>query len=76
MRKYTVSAEVTISIWTIVEAASPEEAKEMAAERSMPSLCHQCAGSEGADEEWRTSGDLDGEATNLRIDDGEDRGEE
>lgn len=60
--KYRVSALVTISVWTDVEADSEEEAKEIAEERPLQGLCHQCSSArfgEG-EREWRTSGELDG----------------
>lgn len=66
MKTFRVTAEVTISISTVVEARSEEHAKELASERPMMSLCHQCAS--GADDvEWITSGELDGDAKNLRV---------
>lgn len=58
--KFTVSTEITISVFTFVEAETEEKAKAIAATRSVTSLCHSCAhGSPG--EEWVTSGELDGE---------------
>jgi hypothetical protein len=65
-RKYRVCADVTISVSTVVEAESKEQAIEMAQEREMQGLCHQC--STGNDrEEWSLSGEIDGEPMNLRI---------
>ena len=58
---YVVSGVVTISMFTRVEANSPEEAKRIAEERAPISLCHQCGGSREQDESWCTSGELDGE---------------
>lgn len=59
MRKFTVGAMVTISLYTEVEADSPEQARELAENQQMPSLCHQCAGGE-PEEQWCTSGEFDG----------------
>ncbi len=63
MPKYIITTPITISLHTIVEADSAEEAKDIAFARSVQSLCHQCAGSRNDEdeEEWRTSGELDGE---------------
>lgn len=60
-KRYSVAGVMTISVYTEVVAASPEEAREIATmERGMMSLCHQCASGE-PDREWVTSGDFDGE---------------
>jgi hypothetical protein len=58
-KRYNVSGQITISMHTEVMASSPEEARKIAEERSIMSLCHQCASGEPA-EEWVTSGELDG----------------
>ena len=57
--KYRVIAEVTISMSVVVDAKSKAEAKRLASEAPMMSLCHSCA--HGASDEWTTSGELDGE---------------
>lgn len=57
--KYLISAEVTISVHTVVEAESEKEAKEIAAGRSLVELCHMCAEGD-EDEEWCVS-EFDGE---------------
>lgn len=49
--KYRVYGMVTISCWTYVEADSPEQAKEIADERNMTTLCHQPFSSDGT-EDW------------------------
>jgi hypothetical protein len=59
-RDYVVTAEVTISISTVVHAPSPERAKEIAEDRPMLVLCNQCAGGDERSE-WVTSGALDGD---------------
>lgn len=56
--KYRVTGYVTISVHVDVEASSPAEARRLAREAPMRSLCHQCATSE--DGAWSTSGELDG----------------
>lgn len=61
LKKYRVTTTLQISVSTVVEATSEEGAREMAAERSVQGLCHECAGSTHEDVEWRTSGELDGE---------------
>ena len=64
--KYLVSAEVTISVVTEVEAASATEAEAAASDYWMPSLCHQCAqAGKDEDETWSLTGELDGEPRHL-----------
>lgn len=57
---YRVSANVTISCFTDVVARGGEEAAELARERAMQGLCHQCSGGDSKTE-WSLSGELDGE---------------
>lgn len=59
MTRYIVNGHVTVSISTTVEAKSVREAKRLALEQPMQSFCSQC--SSGHDEQWVTSGELDGE---------------
>jgi hypothetical protein len=66
MKRYRLSAQVTISVSTVVDAESPEAAIEEAENRSMVSLCHQCAGGE-EEVEWITSGELDGEPQRVEA---------
>jgi hypothetical protein len=67
MARYRVSATMTISVYTDVEAGSKDEALEKARDHQNQSFCAQC--SEGNPrEEWVTSGELDGEPTALRAD--------
>lgn len=70
MKRWMVTAEVTISMHTMVEARTENEAREKAAESGMMHLCHQCAA--GADRrdawnEWRTSGEFDGEPNIVAV---------
>lgn len=70
MPRFQVNAQMTISVHTIVEAKDAKEAKRLAEERTVQGLCHQCAGStrfKENEEEWRTSGELDGEPTELEV---------
>ena len=64
--RFRVTAEVTISISTLVEAKTARGALKQAKERGMVSLCHQCALGDDK-QEWVTSGELDGEPRNLRV---------
>lgn len=68
MAKFRLVAEVTISIATEVEAATPAEALEIAESREMARLCHQCATGE-PEQEWVAS-ELDGDAMKVRIEEG------
>lgn len=67
MPKFIVSANVTISVWTEVEADTEQEAMALAEDRPMQTLCHQCSGTRHSQgrEEWRTSGELDGSPFDL-----------
>ncbi len=62
LKKYRVSGIMTISVTCDVMATSEEEAKQRANECSAMTLCHHCA-SEDSNEQWVTSGELDGDPT-------------
>lgn len=62
-KRYSVGGTLTISVHTEVVARTPEEARELAAEHGIMSLCHSCA-SGSPSEEWVTSGELDGDMPN------------
>ncbi len=65
-KKYRVNASITISVYTDVQASSPEEALQMAQQRDVIGLCHFCA--EGnPDGEWSTNGSLDGEPEGMQV---------
>jgi hypothetical protein len=69
-KKYRVGAQVTISIYTDVEASSREEALEIAAGRDMAAIHHATHDTSAiAAKEWVTSGELDGEPRELRVED-------
>jgi hypothetical protein len=59
--KYRVNGEVTISVSVVVDAATPEQARKLALRAPMQTLCGSC--SRGEDDEWSTSGELDGDVT-------------
>lgn len=60
-KRYSVAGVITISMHTEVIASTPEEAREIAInERSIMTLCHQCASGEPK-YEWVTSGEIDGD---------------
>ena len=65
LHRYCISAEVTVSIHTYVEAGSAKEAIANCS-ADMPHLCHQCATNDG-DGQWSLSGELDGEPRDLRA---------
>lgn len=67
MKTYTISAQVTVSVYTTVLANSKQEAIEIAEQRTMQGLCHQCS-SGNVDSEWSLTGELDGEACKLEVD--------
>lgn len=66
MKTYNVTAEVTISVHTTVTANSKDEAADVAAQRPLISLCHQCGGGQPY-EEWCTSGELDGDPDKFKV---------
>ncbi len=67
MKKYRLSAQVTISLSTIVEAESEEQAIEIADGRPMCSLpSHEHSG-DSEDEVWVHSGEIDGTACHITV---------
>jgi len=65
MPKFHINAQVTISIHTIVEAATKEEALAIAANREIQSLPDH----RGLHDVWCHSGELDGEPQEMAVDD-------
>ncbi len=63
MAIFKISATVTVSCWTEVEASTEEEAKHIAARRTLAES--HIDGSYPVDECWHF--DTDGEPTNIRI---------
>lgn len=70
MKRYRVQAEVTIALTTVVVAKSKKEAKALAEEAPMITLCRQCASGDETTE-WVTSGSLDGDIENLTAEEEE-----
>lgn len=69
MARYNVTGAVTISVYTIVEADSPEQARQIAAERGNSSSIVE----QGNDnEEWVTGSELDGVVTVVQVDEVDD----
>lgn len=64
MKKYDVSATVTVSVFATVEANTAEEAREIAASLEMPNFCYGC--SQAHEGFWGCS-ELDGEACEITI---------
>jgi hypothetical protein len=64
--KWRVTAQVTISILTDVDAPSEAEALDIAADLPMQSLCNACASGD-PDGQWVTSGELDGTPDKVRA---------
>ena len=64
MKEYTVSAKMTISVYTIVKAENEQEAKKLAQERCNGSPCHQAFGD--GTEVWVTD-DLDGIPVDIIV---------
>lgn len=66
-KRYTVSAMVTISIHTEVEAKSKKEAIKIAEGRSMTDIIDGDRTATPSDECWVTSGELDGIPMNIEV---------
>jgi len=69
MKRFRVSAEVTISLSTVVMAKDEKEAIELASARGMTSIVNH---SQDEDSEWITSGEIDGDPMNLVAEEDED----
>lgn len=65
-KKWTVEARGTITLVTVVEASTPEEARRLALERDTSELTHGAEMS-GDDEAWVTTGELDCEVQGEDI---------
>lgn len=63
MKTYTFESSVTITMTTTVKASSLPAAIRKAKSRRVMSLCGQCGDANDDDDEWRTTGDLDGDPT-------------
>jgi hypothetical protein len=60
--RYIVRGVLALPIVTVVEAFDEEEAAQIAVDRGVVDLCHQCGGSdEEAEEEWVLVDALNGE---------------
>lgn len=68
MKRYTVTAIVGISVSTVVEAESEEEALEIAEGRPMQHL--PANDSANHETEWCHSGELDGRPVELMVEGG------
>lgn len=65
MSRYMVTATLTISVHTVVEAANANDAYAEALDRPVMSLPAGCSGDELA--EWVHSGELDGDPDETSI---------
>lgn len=68
MKKFTVSALVTISLHTVVEADNEEEAIKIAEDRQLCSLMDCDRMGESVEEVWFHSGELDGIPHEIKVD--------
>lgn len=64
VKKFNVSGIVGVSCYTIVEAETAEEAKEIAEDRDMANLCHNAL-SPDCDDSWHL--DTDGTPGRLSV---------
>ena len=71
--KFSFSVEAVISLYTEVEAATLEEAVNIAQQNSVRSLCHQCA--RGEPDCWNTTGEIDCEPSFCKLVDVQQDGE-
>jgi len=69
-RRYTFVINTAISMYTEVIAETLEEAVKKARDRSIQSLCYECA-SEGTDKlgrrEWRIGGEIDADPASSDL---------
>lgn len=67
MKRYAVTANVTIGLNATVLARSKKHALELAADLGLPTI-HEDArynSEDESDDEWRTSGEIDGMALDI-----------
>ncbi|MBI5270661.1 MAG: hypothetical protein HY856_13400 [Burkholderiales bacterium] len=62
--KYSVAGHMTVSCYTIVEADSPEEAKRIAEDRAVATLCYRPFCDE-EDESWHFESDGEPSVTEV-----------
>ena len=67
MKRYRVTALLTITVSTVVEASTAQRAKHVAMGRGVMSLCNQCAQCNGEAEEWVINDRLDGEPQEVDV---------
>lgn len=67
MPKYQVNATTTISVYTIVEADSKEDAIQEASERSFCSIGDPKSYGDSDENVWCHSGELDGEVNGCHV---------
>ena len=67
MTRYHVAGTVTISCYTVVEADSPDEAREIAEQRGVCSLGDPGQHGDYDDEVWVHSGEMDGQPDVERV---------
>jgi len=65
MPKFNLTAHVTVTCWTVVEAATPEEAMKIAEDRNV--VIGGMNSGEDETESWIVD-DADGEAEGARVD--------
>ena len=68
LKEYAVNALITVSVYTIIHAHDAEEALELAGERAVQSVCHQCSSGD-PETEWSLNDGLDGTPMDLTLDD-------
>ncbi len=74
MSKFRLTALVTISMSTVVEADSPEAAKEIAEARGLCSLGDPKRHGYSEDTSWVHSGEIDGTLEKVEVE-GEEEGD-
>lgn len=63
MPKFTFTAEVTITVFTVVDASTEDAARSLLEERDITRIKDDG----DAAKVWRTSGELDGTPVNIRL---------
>ena len=66
--KFTVHATAVVSLFKVVEAATADEARDLAEMLGTPTLCHHCCNAGGEDAEtWQLSDGIDGSPEIVEV---------
>lgn len=66
MKKFNLTATVTITLTKEIEAETAEDAELVANSLNVPELCNACARG-GGDESWELGCGIDGEPLDIKV---------